>query len=121
MGKKILIVDDASSIRSLISMTLKSSGYDVVEAIDGKDGLSKVKAEKVDMIISDLNMPNMNGIEFITEVKKDAALKFIPIVMLTTESEESKKQDGQKAGAMAWIIKPVKPEILLATVKKVVG
>lgn len=121
MSKTILIVDDARSMRGLLAMTLQNAGYEVVDACDGVDALSKVGAQKVHMVITDLNMPNMNGIELIKALKADPAHKFLPMVMLTTESEESKKQEGQAAGAKAWIVKPFKPETVLKVVQKIIG
>ncbi len=121
MGKRILVVDDAVSMRGLVSITLKKSGYDVIEASDGKDALSKLKGTQVNLIITDLNMPNMDGISLIKSVKAMPGYKFVPIVMLTTESQESKKREGQMAGAKAWIVKPFKPDSLLTVVKKIIG
>jgi len=122
MGKKILIVDDAASMRGLVAMTLKKNGYEVVEASDGKDALTKLSSVgKVDLIITDLNMPNMDGIELIKTLKADAKYRFIPVIMLTTESQEAKKEEGRKAGAKAWIVKPFKPDVLVNVVKKIIG
>ncbi len=122
MGKKILIVDDAASMRGLVAMTLKKSGYEVVEASDGKDALTKLSSVgKVDLIITDLNMPNMDGIELIKTLKADIKYRFIPVIMLTTESQEAKKEEGRKAGAKAWIVKPFKPDVLVSVVKKIIG
>jgi two-component system chemotaxis response regulator CheY len=121
MSKSILIVDDANTVRQLLSMTLRNAGCNVVEACDGQDGLTKLKANSVNMIFTDLNMPVMNGLEFIKAVKSLPQFKFVPIVMLTTESEESKKREGQAAGAKAWIIKPFKPETIVAVMKKIIG
>ncbi|MBF0200797.1 MAG: response regulator [Desulfamplus sp.] len=121
MGKTIMIVDDAKSMRGLVSMTLQGAGYDVVEACDGQDALDKIGGHKINMVISDLNMPNMNGIELIKNLKQDPKYKFLPIVMLTTESEDSKKKEGQAAGAKAWIVKPFKPDTVLKVVGKIIG
>jgi two-component system chemotaxis response regulator CheY len=122
MGKKILIVDDAASMRGLVAMTLKKNGYEVIEASDGKDALQKLSsAGKVDLVITDLNMPNMDGIELIKNLKANAKYRFIPVVMLTTESQEAKKEEGRRAGAKAWIVKPFKPDTLVAVVKKIIG
>lgn len=120
MAKKIMSVDDSASVRQMVSFTLKDAGYDVVEAEDGKDALGKLSSP-VDMIITDLNMPNMDGLELIRQVRGQEQFKFIPIVMLTTESQAEKKQEGKQAGATGWIVKPFKPEQLLAVVKKVLG
>lgn len=118
MSHTIMTVDDSASVRQMVTFTLKNAGYDVIEAVDGKDALTKLKGP-VKMLITDLNMPNMDGISLIKEVRSNASYKFIPIVMLTTESQASKKQEGKAAGATGWIVKPFKPEQLLAVVKKV--
>ncbi|WP_028579976.1 response regulator [Desulfogranum japonicum] len=119
MSKTILSVDDSASIRQMVSMTLKKAGYDVIEAVDGMDGLAKTKGREIHMIITDLNMPKMDGITLIQKVRTDPKLKFIPIIMLTTESQAEKKQQGKSAGATGWIVKPFKPDQLLGVVKKV--
>ena len=119
MSYIILTADDSASIRQMVNFTLKDSGYEIVEAVDGKDALSKLDGRTVHMLITDLNMPNMDGIELIRHVRARAESKFIPIIMLTTESQASKKQDGKAAGATGWIVKPFRPEQLLAVVKKV--
>lgn len=119
-NKTILIVDDSISIRQVVSMTLKSAGYDVIEGCDGRDALTKLDGRKVHLIISDVNMPNMDGITFVKEVKKLANYKFTPIIMLTTESQESKKAEGQAAGAKAWVVKPFQPAQMLAAVSKLI-
>lgn len=119
MNKTILTVDDSSSVRQMVSFTLKEAGYDVVEACDGKDALSKLNGSCVKMIVTDLNMPNMDGIELIRNVRAISEFKFIPIIMLTTESQENKKIEGRKVGATGWIVKPFKPEQLVAVTKKV--
>jgi two-component system chemotaxis response regulator CheY len=116
--KTIMTVDDSASIRQMVAFTLKNAGYSVIEAVDGKDALGKLKG-KVDMVITDLNMPNMDGISLIKGIRAQASYKFIPIVMLTTESQAGKKQEGKDAGATGWIVKPFKPEQLLAVVQKV--
>ncbi len=118
MTKTIMTVDDSASVRQMVSFTLKKEGFNVIEAQDGKDALSKLNGP-VDMIITDLNMPNMDGISLIKQVRANAAYKFIPIVMLTTESQAGKKQEGKSAGATGWIVKPFKPEQLMAVVRKV--
>ncbi|NAT39225.1 two-component system response regulator [Pseudomonas syringae pv. actinidifoliorum] len=114
MAKSVLVVDDSSSVRQVVGIALKSAGYDVIEACDGKDALNKLTGQKVHLIISDVNMPNMDGITFVKEVKKLASYKFTPIIMLTTESQESKKAEGQAAGAKAWVVKPFQPAQMLA-------
>ncbi len=121
MSKVIMTVDDSASIRQMVSFTLKEAGYGVVEAVDGKDALGKISGAGVNMVITDLNMPNMDGIDLIRNLRADPAYKFIPIIMLTTESQAGKKQEGKAAGATGWIVKPFKPEQLLAVVKKVLG
>jgi len=115
MAKTILIVDDSASLRQVVAIALKGGGYDVLEACDGKDALGKLSGQKIHLIISDVNMPNMNGIEFVKAVKQLPNYKFTPIIMLTTESQE-----GQAAGAKAWVVKPFKPEQMLAAVAKLV-
>ncbi|WP_210397252.1 response regulator [Motiliproteus sediminis] len=119
-GKTILVVDDSASIRQVIGMTLKGAGYDVIEACDGKDALSKLNGDKLNLIITDVNMPNMDGITFIKEAKKLPRYKFTPIMVLTTESQDTKKKEGQAAGAKAWVVKPFQPPQLLAAVSKLV-
>lgn len=120
MAKTIMIVDDSSSLRTVVGIALKGAGYDVVEGCDGKDALSKLTGQKVHLIVSDVNMPNMDGITFVKAVKQLPAYKFTPIVMLTTESQDEKKKQGQEAGAKAWVLKPFKPDQLLAVVQKLV-
>lgn len=121
MAKTVLTVDDSASVRQMVMFTLKQGGYEVLEAVDGRDGLAKLRGASCDMIITDLNMPNLDGIGMIREVRKDAVHRSVPIVMLTTESQEGRKQEGKTAGATGWIIKPFKPEQLLAVVKRVIG
>lgn len=120
MAKTILIVDDSASLRQVVSMTLKGAGYDVLEACDGQDALGKLTGQKVHLIISDVNMPVMDGISFVREVKKNASYKFTPVIMLTTEATEEKKRMGQDAGAKAWVVKPFQPQQMLAAVSKLV-
>ena len=120
MAKNVLVVDDSSSVRQVVGIALKSAGYDVIEACDGRDALGKLTGQKVHLIISDVNMPNMDGIAFVKEVKKLANYKFTPIIMLTTESQESKKAEGQAAGAKAWVVKPFQPAQMLAAVSKLI-
>jgi len=121
MAKLIMTADDSASVRQMVSFTLKQNGYDVVEAVDGQDALTKLSGKKVDMLLTDLNMPKLDGIGLIKGVRAGALNKFIPIVMLTTESQDSKKAEGKSAGATGWIVKPFKPEQLIAVVKKVLG
>ena len=119
MAKTVLIVDDSLSIRQLVKATLQNKGYTVVEGCDGQDALNKLEKQPVHLIISDVNMPNMDGITFLKEVKAKPAYRFTPVIMLTTESQDSKKKEGQAAGARAWIVKPFQPESLLNAVEKV--
>ena len=121
MGKMIMVVDDSASLRQVVSIALKGAGYDVIEASDGKDALSKLKGTKINLVISDVNMPNMDGITFVKELKKLPEYKFTPVIMLTTESQESKKQEGQAAGAKAWMVKPFTPNQMLAAVSKLIA
>ena len=121
MGKRIMTVDDSASVRQMVVFTLKEAGYEVIEATDGKDALSKLNGNPFHMIITDLNMPNLDGIGLIKGVRAHPAYKFIPVIMLTTESQESRKQEGKQAGATGWIVKPFKPEQLVAVIKKVLG
>jgi two-component system, chemotaxis family, chemotaxis protein CheY len=120
MGKTILIVDDSSSVRQVVGIALKGAGYSVIEGCDGRDALSKLTGQKVHLIISDVNMPNMDGITFLKSVKAMPAYRFTPVIMLTTESQEEKKREGQMAGAKAWVVKPFQPPTLLAAVEKLV-
>lgn len=120
MAKTLLIVDDSASMRQMVSFTLKDAGYEVVAANNGKDALSKVEGNGVAMVITDLNMPEMDGIEFIRQMRSKPGYKFLPIVMLTTESQESKKQAGKQAGASGWLVKPFQPEQLIDVVRKFV-
>jgi two-component system chemotaxis response regulator CheY len=116
-----MTVDDSPSIRQMINFTLQKAGYEVMQAEDGMDAVEKLGSATVNMIITDLNMPRMNGIELIKSVRTKAQYKFMPIIMLTTESDDSKKQEGKDAGATGWIVKPFKPEQLIGVVKKVLG
>ena len=119
--KKVLAVDDSATIRTSISFVLKQAGYEVVEAIDGVDGLDKAKADKFNLVITDINMPNMDGIEMIKHLRGTEGYKFIPIIALTTENQDTKMQEGKAAGATGWIVKPFTSEKLLAIVKKIIG
>jgi len=121
MAKTILIVDDSASLRQAVSIALKRAGYDVMEASDGRDGLSKLTGQKVHLIISDVNMPNMDGITMVTQIKQMPAYKFTPVIMLTTEAGDDMKQRGKAAGAKAWVIKPFKPEQMIDAVGKLVA
>ncbi|TVV43369.1 MULTISPECIES: response regulator [unclassified Thalassolituus] len=120
MAKTIMIVDDSASIRQVVGMTLRGAGFEVIEACDGKDALSKLSGQKIHLVVSDVNMPNMDGISFVTELKKNAAYRFTPVIMLTTEGAEDKKAAGKAAGAKAWIIKPFKADQMLTAVNKLI-
>ncbi|MBQ6057050.1 MAG: response regulator [Treponema sp.] len=120
-AKKILAVDDSVSIRKSITFILGQEGYEVVEAVDGNDALAKARAEKFDLVITDINMPGMDGIELIKNLRQEAGYKFTPLIALTTENQMSKMEEGKAAGATGWIVKPFVAEKLLAVVKKVTG
>lgn len=117
----ILTVDDTASMRQMISFTLNSVGHEVIQACDGKEALELLQGKKVDLVIADVNMPNMDGITLVKNLREQPDYKFTPILMLTTESQESKRQQGKVAGATGWIVKPFNPEQLLNVVKKVLG
>lgn len=119
MAKKILAVDDSKSMRQMVAMTLKSAGFDVTEGEDGVDGLNKAKAVHFDLVLTDINMPNMNGIELTRSLRALPAYKGTPIICLTTESSDEMKAKGKQAGATGWIVKPFSPEKLLATLERV--
>lgn len=121
MAKTILIIDDSTSLRQVVQITLKGAGYDVVQAENGKDALDKLAGGvKPSLIICDVNMPIMDGITFVKEAKSLPELKFTPIIMLTTEAAEEKKLQGQMAGAKGWLVKPFRPEIMLKAVQKLI-
>ncbi len=119
MAKKILMVDDSATVRKVLRMTLKNDGYEIIEAENGKHALEVFPAQGVDLVVTDLNMPEIDGIGLIKEVRQKPGARFIPIIMLTTESQPEKKQAGKKAGASGWVTKPFKPEQLLAVVRMV--
>lgn len=118
MAKTVLIVDDSLSIRQLVKATLQTKGYSVIDACDGVDAIKKATGQRINLVISDVNMPNMDGLTLLRELKAKPEFKFTPVIMLTTESQDSKKKEGQAAGAKAWIVKPFQPEIMLAAVEK---
>ena len=125
MGKLIFAVDDSKTVRASLKYTLEKNGYEVMLAEDGAEGVKaleemKKQGQKPAMIITDINMPQMDGITFIKEVKQMSTFKFIPILVLTTESQEAKKMEGKKAGATGWLVKPFKPEQLINVVQKLV-
>lgn len=121
MRKTILVVDDSATVREAVTGALKEVGYDVIEACDGQDGLSKLQGNTIHLMICDVNMPNMDGISFVREVKKLSKCRFTPVIMLTTESSESKKLEGQIAGAKAWVVKPFRPTQVLDAVAKLIA
>lgn len=120
MSKAILTVDDSASVRQMVGFTLRTAAYEVAEAVDGRDALSKLTAE-IQLVITDLNMPGMDGIELIQQIRTMSINRFVPILVLTTESQAAKKQEAKSAGATGWIVKPFKPEQLLAVVGRVLG
>ncbi len=117
----ILAVDDSASMRQMVSFTLKGAGYDVIEAVDGSDALKNAQGKSVNLVLTDVNMPGMDGITLIRELRKLPAFKYTPMLMLTTESAPEKKAEGKAAGATGWLVKPFNPEQLLSTIKKVLG
>jgi two-component system chemotaxis response regulator CheY len=120
MARTIMTVDDSASVRQLVAFTLRTAGYEVLEAVDGQDALARLKGP-VHLVITDLNMPRLDGIGLIRSIRGLPAYKYIPVIMLTTESQDSKKQAGKAAGATGWIVKPFSQDQLLAVVKKVLG
>jgi two-component system chemotaxis response regulator CheY len=120
MNKTILTVDDSATVRQMVSFTLKDAGYEVIEARDGQDAMTKLTQIPA-MVITDLNMPQVDGIELIRRLRGHPTCKYVPIVVLTTESEPAKKQAARSAGATAWIVKPFRPEQLVGVVQKVLG
>lgn len=120
MSKNILIVDDSESIRELVGLTLESSGYQVQKGVDGQDALKYFDGRELDLVITDLNMPIMDGIELIRQIRKNPAYATLPILMLTTESQAAKKDEAKAAGATGWIVKPFVQDKLLQVVKKVI-
>ena len=116
MAKTILIVDDSASLRQVVNIALASAGYEVIEAVDGVDALTKLDGRKIHLI-----MPNMDGITLVKEIKQKADYKFTPIIMLTTESQDDMKAQGQAAGARAWVVKPFQPAQMLAAVSKLIA
>jgi two-component system chemotaxis response regulator CheY len=118
MAKTIMVVDDSASMRSVLGIALRGAGYDVLQSSDGVDALAKLKGQKVNLIISDVNMPNMDGISFLKAVKLIPAYKFTPVIMLTTVSSEDSKAEGRAAGARAWVCKPFQPQQLVDAVQR---
>lgn len=121
MTKTILAVDDSASIRKMIAFTLKGAGYEVLDAVDGQDGLDKAKTERIDLVLTDQNMPRMDGLTLIRTLRAMSEYKTTPILMLTTESSDVMKQQGRTAGATGWLVKPFDPQKLVEVVKKVIG
>jgi two-component system chemotaxis response regulator CheY len=120
VAKSVLIVDDSTSLRQMVSFTMKEAGFEVLEGTNGEDALAKVNGRSVNLVITDLNMPVMDGMTLIRQLRAKPEFKFTPILMLTTESQDAKKQEGKAAGATGWIVKPFHPEQLLQVVGKVV-
>jgi len=120
MSKTIMIVDDSASIRKVVRLTLEQTGFTVIDAVDGVDALKKLNGVKIHLLITDVNMPNMDGITLVQEAKKLPAYKFTPMMMLTTEASNEKKMQGRAAGAKAWLVKPFQPPMLLNAVSKLI-
>jgi len=121
MLKTIMTVDDSASVRLMVNFTLRELGYEIIEAENGKEALKKLEKKKIHMMITDINMPELDGISLVKKVRANPDYKFIPIIMLTTESQVEKKNAGKQAGATGWIVKPFKPDQLVAVVKRVLG
>ncbi len=121
MEKTVLAIDDSASIRQMVSFTLKSSGYSVIEAVDGVDGLDKARGKTVNLVLTDQNMPRMDGLTLIKSLRGMTQYKSVPILMLTTESSDAMKAQGRAAGATGWLVKPFDPQKLVEVVKKVIG
>lgn len=121
MSKSILVVDDSASIRQMVTLTLSGAGYGTLEAVDGEDGYAKAIAHPINAVVTDLNMPRMNGIEFIRKFRAHPSSAGVPIIFLTTESDDEMKRQAKEAGAIAWMVKPFKQDQLLAVIKKVAG
>jgi two-component system chemotaxis response regulator CheY len=121
MGKHVLVVDDSSAVRQSVSYVLGQAGYSITEAEDGSQALEKLEENQPDLIVTDVNMPNLDGIGLVRAIREKAEFKFLPIIMLTTESESSKMEEGKAAGATGWIVKPFDSDKLLAVVKKLAG
>lgn len=121
MAKTILAVDDSPSLRSMVSFTLKGAGYTVIEAVDGLDAFGKAKQQTVNLVLTDQNMPNMDGLTLIRNLRALPAYKSVPILVLTTEASDAMKSAGRAAGATGWLVKPFDPQKLLEVVRKVLG
>jgi two-component system, chemotaxis family, chemotaxis protein CheY len=120
VSKNVLVVDDSTSMRQMVAFTLKDVGFEVIEGSNGQEAITRVAGKQIHLVITDLNMPVMDGMTLIRQLRAKPEFKFTPILMLTTESQESKKQEGKAAGATGWIVKPFRPEQLLQVVTKVV-
>lgn len=118
MSKTVMIVDDSGSFRTVVKLALQKAGYETVEAIDGKDAVAKLDGRKLNLIVCDVNMPNMDGLSFLRHLKTTGSYKFTPVIMLTTESQDAKKAEGRAAGARAWITKPFQPSQLVDAVNR---
>ena len=121
MAKTVMIVDDSASLRQVVRMALSGAGYEVMEAGDGQEALDRLNGNKVHLVISDVNMPRMDGITFVRTLKQRPEYRFLPVIMLTTEAGEARKDEGRAAGAKAWMVKPFQPAQMLAAVSKLVG
>lgn len=121
MMKTIMTVDDSASVRLMVTFTLRQLGYEIVEAVNGSDALKRLEKKQIHMLITDVNMPEIDGISLVRKVRENPSYRFIPIIILTTESQEDKRRAGKAAGATGWIMKPFKPEQLIAVVKKVMA
>jgi two-component system chemotaxis response regulator CheY len=117
--KTIMAVDDSATVRQALNMTLTGAGYEIIEAVDGDDALSQLEGREIDLLITDLHMPNLNGIELIKRVRSHPDTRFLPIIMLTSESQEEKRQEGKEAGVSGWIVKPFRPDQLLSVIRMV--
>lgn len=118
MSKTVMIVDDSGSFRTVVKLALQKAGYEIVEAVDGQDACDKLDGRKLNMIVCDVNMPHMDGLTFLKHLKTTSAYKFTPVIMLTTETQEAKKNEGRAAGARAWITKPFQPSQLVDAVNR---
>lgn len=118
MAATVMVIDDSATVRQSVAFVLKKAGHEVIEAEDGQDAVDKLSGQKINLIICDVNMPRMDGIEFLKTVKTLPDYKFTPVMMLTTESQAEKKAEGQAAGARAWLVKPFEPDTLMAAVSK---
>jgi two-component system chemotaxis response regulator CheY len=121
MSKTIMTVDDSASVRQMVSFTLRQQGFETLEAANGSEALKKIGEEQIDMVITDINMPELDGISLIREIRQNPSCRFLPVIVLTTDGDPEKKQEGKKAGATGWIVKPFRPDQLVAVVRKVLG